>query len=177
MRKKTLAAFAAVYLTICLTYGAINGINMPVSSAEAEDITVTESVVTETQTMVTTQPPETVTEPPAETTTSARGEKKKRTKTTTVTEQPEEIPEEETEVQTAVPEAIPEELMPEQTEVTEQQTEEYTEAPAAVPTLEEYLSKLRCGGCHHGCYLSNPRCMRGARKQSQAESEYYSLYG
>ena len=177
MRKKTLAAFAAVYLTICLTYGAINGINMPVSSAEAEDITVTESTVTETHTMVTTEPPETVTEPPAETTTSERSRKKKRTKTTTVTEQPEDIPEESTKVQTAVPEVIPEEIITEQTVETEQQTEEYTENPAAVPTLEEYLSDLRCGGCHHGCYLLNPRCMRGARKQSLAESDYYSIYG
>ena len=32
MRKKTIAAFAAVYISLCLTYGLINGINLPASS-------------------------------------------------------------------------------------------------------------------------------------------------
>ncbi|SDB44846.1 hypothetical protein SAMN02910317_02255 [Ruminococcaceae bacterium FB2012] len=70
--------------------------------------------------------------------------------------------------------------MTEQTEAPRQEEEEQiteTETPPAVPTLDEYLSKLKCGGCGHGCSLLNPRCMRGATKQSSAESEYYSLYG
>lgn len=57
-----------------------------------------------------------------------------------------------------------------------QQMEEIAVA-AQVPSLEEYLSKKRCGGCGHGCSLLNPRCMRGARKQSTAQSEYDALYG
>ena len=45
------------------------------------------------------------------------------------------------------------------------------------PTLEEYLSGLRCSGCRHNCSLLSPRCMNGARKASQAESAYYQTYG
>ena len=44
------------------------------------------------------------------------------------------------------------------------------------PTLEEFLRGLRCSGCRHNCTLCSPRCMNGARKASQAESQYYQLY-
>ena len=44
------------------------------------------------------------------------------------------------------------------------------------PTLEEFLRGLRCSGCRHNCTLFSPRCMNGARKASQAESQYYQLY-
>ncbi len=146
MRKKTIAAFAAVYISLCLTYGLINGINLPASSEETEAVSVTTSVSEESSAAETTQQ------------STSEGRKKKRSKSTAVTTQPESYEEE----------IIPEEKVTEQTE---------TEAPPAVPTLDEYLSKLKCGGCGHGCTLLNPRCMRGARKQSSAESEYYSLYG
>ena len=60
----------------------------------------------------------------------------------------------------------------------EEEEKQQTEAAAdGTPTLEEYLGKLRCGGCGHGCFLLNPRCMRGARKQGSAASEYQTLYG
>lgn len=45
------------------------------------------------------------------------------------------------------------------------------------PSLDEYLKKLRCSGCRHNCSLASPRCMNGRRKASNAESEYYSIYG
>ncbi len=45
------------------------------------------------------------------------------------------------------------------------------------PTLEDFLRGLRCSGCRHNCSLLSPRCMNGARKASQAESEYYQTYG
>ena len=44
------------------------------------------------------------------------------------------------------------------------------------PSLEEYLSGLRCSGCRHNCTLLSPRCINGARKASQAESQYYQTY-
>ena len=55
--------------------------------------------------------------------------------------------------------------------------EEQVEPEPDVPTIEEYLRNLRCSGCRHNCSLLSPRCMNGARKASQAESEYYALYG
>ena len=156
MRKKTLAAIAAVYFVICFAYGAVSGINMLISSEEATD-TAAVTTVPETQTTtVTTTVPETVTEPTTESTTSKKRSKKSRKTTTS------------------------EQTKPSYTETEpayeEQQIEEYTEV-TAVPSLNEYLRGLRCSGCRHNCSLANPRCMNGARKASQAESDYYSLYG
>ena len=44
------------------------------------------------------------------------------------------------------------------------------------PTLEDFLRGLRCSGCRHNCSLLSPRCMNGARKASQAESQYNEMY-
>ena len=55
--------------------------------------------------------------------------------------------------------------------------EEQIEPEPDVPTLEDYLRNLRCSGCRHNCSLLSPRCMNGARKASNAESEYYQMYG
>ena len=52
--------------------------------------------------------------------------------------------------------------------------EEYAEEK---PSLEEFLKSLRCSGCRHNCTLFSPRCMNGARKASQAQTQYYELYG
>ena len=45
------------------------------------------------------------------------------------------------------------------------------------PTLNQYLSALRCGGCRRNCLLINPRCMNGRSKAETATTEYYDLYG
>ena len=172
MRKKTLSAIAAVYSVICLTYGTVHGINIPASSESVED---TEIIETET-TVVSTTVTESVTTELTTNTSSERHNRKHRT----TTSETEVTTKEGTDVQTETPEEVPDEIITEQTEPVyeeeEQQIEESTEAPDA-PTLEEYLGKLKCGGCRHGCSLLNPRCMNGARKQSAAQSEYYSLYG
>lgn len=44
------------------------------------------------------------------------------------------------------------------------------------PTLEEYLSKLKCTGCGRGCFLLNPGCRKGKMQASQAEKEYNQIY-
>ena len=59
----------------------------------------------------------------------------------------------------------------------DKEKQEDASEPAAIPTLEDYLRGLHCGGCGRNCFLLNPHCMRGARKESQAESAYYELYG
>jgi hypothetical protein len=41
-------------------------------------------------------------------------------------------------------------------------------------SLQEYLSQLHCGGCGRNCLLSNPGCMQGERKATAATSEYNS---
>lgn len=171
MRKKTIAAFAAVYISLCLTYGLVKGINLPTASDDTATVEYTnDNAPTTMSSSVTTSVSDESSA--AETTqqSTSVSQKKKRSKTTTVTTEPDSF-EEETES---------EETVTEQTEAPRKEEEEQiTEAtePPAIPTLDEYLSKLKCGGCRHGCSLLNPRCMRGARKQSSAESEYYSLYG
>lgn len=45
------------------------------------------------------------------------------------------------------------------------------------PTLAQFLSTLRCGGCRHGCLLINPRCMKGRSKAQSATLEYQQTYG
>ncbi len=60
----------------------------------------------------------------------------------------------------------------------EEQTEEESEDETVEdkPSLEEFLRGLRCSGCRHNCTLFSPRCMNGARKASQAESQYNEMY-
>lgn len=45
-----------------------------------------------------------------------------------------------------------------------------------VPSLSEFMSQLRCGGCGKNCSLLNPRCGVGNQKAQQAEAEYYATY-
>lgn len=51
-----------------------------------------------------------------------------------------------------------------------------TEPVPVIPSLSEFLSQFRCGGCGKNCSLVNPRCNVGAQKAQQAESEYYATY-
>ena len=62
-------------------------------------------------------------------------------------------------------------------EPTEPETEPPTEpATEPIPTLEEYLSKLRCTACGRRCLLTNPACGRGRTKQQSAIEEYNQTY-
>ena len=45
------------------------------------------------------------------------------------------------------------------------------------PTLAQYLSALRCGGCRHNCCLISPRCMKGKSKMQTATVQYEETYG
>ncbi|WP_303869058.1 hypothetical protein [Acetobacterium wieringae] len=51
-----------------------------------------------------------------------------------------------------------------------------TEPEPDVPSLSEYLSQFRCGGCGKNCSLLNPRCGVGNQKAQQTEAEYYATY-
>ncbi|WP_373483516.1 hypothetical protein [Acetobacterium sp.] len=51
-----------------------------------------------------------------------------------------------------------------------------TEPEPDVPSLSEFMSQLRCGGCGKNCSLLNPRCGVGNQKAQQAEAEYYATY-
>jgi len=51
-----------------------------------------------------------------------------------------------------------------------------TTQTAAVETLNEFLSKLYCTGCHNHCPLSSPLCARSAAQIEEATTEYYETY-
>lgn len=54
--------------------------------------------------------------------------------------------------------------------------EETPESTPPVPSLQEYLSGLFCGGCGKNCPLLSPRCGRGQELAQTAEEEYYAMY-
>jgi len=45
------------------------------------------------------------------------------------------------------------------------------------PTLQQFLSMMRCSGCRHNCSLLSPRCMKGRSKAQNAVSQYQQTYG
>ena len=54
---------------------------------------------------------------------------------------------------------------------------EQNDTSGDVPTLEQFLRSMTCGGCRHNCLLVNPRCMKGRAKAESATVEYYETYG
>ncbi len=52
------------------------------------------------------------------------------------------------------------------------------ETPAGdAPTLQQFLSMMRCSGCRHNCSLLSPRCMKGRSKAQNAVIQYQQTYG
>ncbi len=45
------------------------------------------------------------------------------------------------------------------------------------PTLQQFLSMMRCSGCRHNCSLLSPRCMKGRSKAQNAVIQYQQTYG
>ena len=52
-----------------------------------------------------------------------------------------------------------------------------TETGGDPPTLAQFLSAFRCGGCRHNCCLLSPRCMKGRTKMQNATAQYQQTYG
>ncbi len=171
--------FLGVYLTICVTYGVVRGVTAP---ALAKPVEPTEAPVPQTTAEIVSAPvpeiaieqelmPLSAVSPDAAFNGRGRGRNNMHG---TASGELIEIP-----VQPAAPiSALASEAEVKAAEEgeDEKQTEDASE-PAAIPTLEEYLKNLHCGGCGRNCFLINPRCMRGARKESQAESAYFEQYG
>lgn len=59
----------------------------------------------------------------------------------------------------------------------EWQPEPEQQSGGDVPSLNEFLSAMICGGCRHNCSLVSPRCMKGRSKAQSATVEYYEIYG
>ena len=192
MRKKIIRAFLGVYLAVCVCYGVVRGITAPAMAEDAE--VLSEPVPQTTSEVIPTPEPELeiLPEPnetpvPESPVTFAAGEAsysgrshgqhggrgRDDTAEYTFTAPTAETP---APVSTPAPAQEEEPESEEEEEDKEKQADDAS-APAAIPTLEDYLRGLHCGGCGRNCFLLNPHCMRGARKESQAESAYYELYG
>ena len=65
----------------------------------------------------------------------------------------------------------------EETSDTEDEGAQQTNTAGDPPTLSQFLSGLRCGGCRHNCCLLSPRCMKGRSKQQSATVQYTQTYG
>ena len=64
------------------------------------------------------------------------------------------------------------------TETTSENNEqEQTGTSGDPPTLAQFLSAMRCGGCRHNCCLLSPRCMKGKTKMQNATMQYQQTYG
>ena len=193
MRKKIIRTFLGVYLAICVTYGVVRGVTTP---AIAEDEPVTDILPEQTtaepvieakaeiEDMIETPTPTPVLTPDV----SASGEasysgrrgrgRGRRGGSFEMGDQTGNASILEAQPQTATAEtAREEEPQKEETEDEKETAQEDASTPAAVPTLQDYLKNLHCGGCGRNCFLLNPHCMRGARKEAQAESAYYEQYG
>ena len=187
MKIKAIRIFFGAYLAICITYGALRTVIMPlvtddnVNSPESIEETA-ETVMLETEetgSTTTGLTEESTAASEEESDDDNSFERRRRNRWDSEDDEDIEIATHETETTTTVtePSQTQEETETEQDEDDKKKQTETSASKASVPTLEDYLRKLRCGGCGRNCSLLNPRCMRGARKESQAETEYYELYG
>ena len=67
--------------------------------------------------------------------------------------------------------------VPEDTGDSENPSGQQTSSAGDPPTLSQFLSALRCGGCRHNCCLLSPQCMKGRSKQQSATVQYTQTYG
>ena len=176
MRMKIIKRFSAATVGVCFTYALVRlpftMINNPGDSA-VEWTTSTSTVSTEVQssTRPSTQP-------------TTRVQATQGTTQYDITE-PTTLP---VEQETTVPatEAITEQYTTEEIITNDYSPEsddeneyvfEQNETSGDVPTLEQFLRNMSCGGCRHNCLLVNPRCMKGRAKAESATVEYYETYG
>ncbi len=187
MRKKSITAFLCVYAALCISYCVASSAIVP----DNDDlIAVTESIQTEeasSEKSSLSSKKETSSESSnTESSDISSGnditvpDTEKSSDSDTALPEPEENNEvtiqdnAETEDSIESPEEIIQEYNNGQQYEEEIEEDSEDEIVEEKPTLEEFLRGLRCSGCRHNCTLLSPRCMNGARKASQAESQYYN---
>lgn len=158
MRKRSITVFLSVYAALCIAYGVGSSVIMPDNSDIISAVEQTSFVES-----------------------SASSNTKKADESESSVESAESSVNELIVSDQAESSAEPEpsfiesnETEQSETQIEEDNGDEYTETK---PSLEEFLKSLRCSGCRHNCTLFSPRCMNGARKASQAENQYYQMYG
>ena len=200
MKGKIIRGFLAVYLALSMAYGGIRAAYLTVAAAMTPPDQVEEQVALAAPSSFGTDviPSEPVTVSAADPSPEIRQEDAPEdtpvpAAQTEAPEYPADEAEESASPEEEMPEEQPSESEAEPEDQTEQ-TETITEAPEEaedeeddayisaapaqdVPSLEDYLSGLRCGRCGRNCFLSNPRCRTGRNKAESAAEEYYAEYG
>ena len=151
MRKRSITIFLSVYAALCIAYGVGTSVIMPDNSdiiaAVGQESSQISYLISETSKTESSEP--------------------------SVESSIDEVSE--TESSEPEPSVIQNnDIQQSEEQIEEDDGEEYAEEK---PSLEEFLKSLRCSGCRHNCTLFSPRCMNGARKASQAQSQYYEMYG
>ncbi len=176
MRKRSITVFLSVYAALCIAYGVGSSVIMPDNSdiiAEisqensqtdfSENHTVTESSADNMESVIQKANEINSSENSAESSVNSSNESSE-TESSVQNDNEFNFPEQS---------VINNEVQQSEEQIEEDDGEEYAEEK---PSLEEFLKSLRCSGCRHNCTLFSPRCMNGARKASQAESQYYQTY-
>lgn len=173
MRMKIIKRFSAATVGVCFTYALIR---LPFSMINNPGEAAVEPVTSPSTAAQTTQP---ATQP----TTAQPATQSATTNAVTqpVTTVPIEIettqqPTEAVTEQYATEEIIINDYSPESNDENEYVFEQ-NDTSGDVPTLEQFLRSMTCGGCRHNCLLVNPRCMKGRAKAESATVEYYETYG
>ena len=173
MRTKIIKRFSAATVGVCFTYALIRlpftMINNPSGAVEL----ATSPSATAAQTTQPSTQPATVQPTTQSPTTYAVTQP-----VTTVPVEPEttQQPTEAVTEQYATEEIITNDYSPESNDENEYVLEQ-NDTSGDVPTLEQFLRNMSCGGCRHNCLLVNPRCMKGRAKAESATVEYYETYG
>ena len=201
MKKKVISAFFGVYMTVCVVFAGARAVFFPAAAAEAEADTInieaiapdeTEDVPPAETPIPVEQTPEPTPEPTPAAAVQYSGRHKGgrgRAASAEISGEPsedvswepsEDVYRESSENAGAAPSpaaaASPSEsVQPEEEE--EEAEEEDADVPNDIPTLQDYLGKLRCGGCGRNCSLVRPHCMNGRRKASSYTDAYYAEYG
>lgn len=180
MRGKIIKAFLGVYLALSMAYGGVRAAYLTAVAAmtppeEPTTLAVAPSfgqtVLTAPPSLAPTVTPDAGPSPsPSPETLEAPSE------TPSLTEAPPEMP---SPSQAPAPEPTPEpsEALAEPPAEEDQETSLDAAPAPEVPSLEDYLSQLHCGGCGRNCLLSSPRCRTGKRKAETYTTEYYTEYG
>ena len=172
MRTKIIKRFMAGTVGVCFTYALVR---LPFSMISNPAQTMTEWTTSPATAAQTTVP---ATQPAATAPATQNTTQHAIPEPTTVITEPE----------TTVPqtEAITDPVEPEEIITNDYSPEnddenvfvyEQNDTSGDVPTLEQFLRNMTCGGCRHNCLLVNPRCMKGRAKAESATVEYYETYG
>ena len=180
MRKRSITVFLSLYAALCIAYGVGSSVIMPYNSdiiaAVGQESSPTSylksdskdniSETSKTESSVQKSNELNSSEPSVESSVNSIDE---------ISETESSIQNEDRFISSEPELSFIESNEPEQSEeqIEEDDGDEYAEEKLS---LEEFLKSLRCSGCRHNCTLFSPRCMNGARKASQAQTQYYEMY-